>query len=240
MLGAAPAPPRTLLDGCAAPDAPLLPADVLDLREWLLQLPDGHDGDPDTVQQPRLATFSRPGRLEVTSTGGAVLFTAPCGGATTSGSQYPRTELRETTGGARAAWNPAEGTHVMTARLAITRLPRVKADVIAAQIHNGDSDLAVVHLRGRTLTVRHFGSTVATLTTAYELGTYVDLEHRVTGGRLTVLYDGRRVVDRHVGWDEPTCYFKAGAYVQSNPDRGDDPDTVGQVKISALTVTHGP
>jgi poly(beta-D-mannuronate) lyase len=34
------------------------------------------------------------------------------------------------------------------------------------------------------------------------------------------------------------CYFKAGAYTQSNPDRGDSPDAYGAVEIRALTVTH--
>ena len=33
-------------------------------------------------------------------------------------------------------------------------------------------------------------------------------------------------------------YFKAGAYTQSNPSKGDEPPAIGQVVIYALHVTH--
>jgi hypothetical protein len=35
-------------------------------------------------------------------------------------------------------------------------------------------------------------------------------------------------------------YFKVGAYVQSNPSRGDKPDAFGEVVVYNATVKHTP
>ncbi len=36
----------------------------------------------------------------------------------------------------------------------------------------------------------------------------------------------------------PDLYFKAGCYLQSNSDRGDDPGAIGEVETQKLFVTH--
>src|SRR5581483_8145976 len=47
------------------------------------------------VNQPELATFKAPPYFQVTQTCDSVAFRAPVNGITTSGSKYPRSELRE-------------------------------------------------------------------------------------------------------------------------------------------------
>ena len=80
------------------------PGDVIDLKNWYLTLPSGSSGDPDTVQQPKLASYtSKFFRLNDTRDG--VAFTATAGGTTTENSHYPRAELREMNGSAKAAWS---------------------------------------------------------------------------------------------------------------------------------------
>jgi poly(beta-D-mannuronate) lyase len=38
--------------------------------------------------------------------------------------------------------------------------------------------------------------------------------------------------------DASGCYFKAGVYTQSNPEKGDEPTAYGEVIIYDLSVTH--
>jgi hypothetical protein len=214
------------------------PAEVLDLSGWYLTLPTGEEGDPDTVRQPALAGYSdRYFRLDAAT--GGVAFTANAGGVTTSGSDYPRTELREMDGADQAAWSNETGVHTMRLRAAVTELPAMKPEVVTAQIHDGDDDVVEVRLEGEHLLVEYDdGDQEVTIDPEYRLGTPFDLEIVAAAGRIEVGYDGEAaaVVDRAgSGW-----FFKAGSYLQSNPERGDGADAVGTVVIYALDVVHTP
>src|SRR5439155_891934 len=93
------------------------PSQVLDLQNWKLTLPIDANGDgkADEIVQPQLASFILVPPFSVSDGGTGVVFWANCGGATTSGSGYPRSELREMNGGTVAAWGTADGhVHTMT------------------------------------------------------------------------------------------------------------------------------
>jgi hypothetical protein len=82
---------------------PTVPAQVLDLTNWKLTTPaKNSNGDALEVSQPALATYRNASFFDIGPKGVGVLFTAAAGGATTSGSSYPRSELREMTGGEAA------------------------------------------------------------------------------------------------------------------------------------------
>ena len=70
---------------------------MLDPSNWYLTLPTGHKGDPDTVALPKLADHSCT-VFHLNDAKDGIVFTANAGGVTTSGSSYPRSELREMTG----------------------------------------------------------------------------------------------------------------------------------------------
>ncbi|WP_407692222.1 polysaccharide lyase family 7 protein [Pseudonocardia xinjiangensis] len=55
--------------------------------------------------------------------GDGVVFIANAGGVTTSGSSCPRSELREMDGDRKAGWSNRAGTHTLSVRQAVTRLP---------------------------------------------------------------------------------------------------------------------
>src|SRR5262249_13030697 len=119
-------------DATTAPDGPpastlTYPAQLLNLTNWKLTLPidTSAPGSPDEILQPALATFKIDPYFELNPSSTGVLFNAPCGGATTGGSSYPRSELREmSSGGSTAAsWSTTSGTHTMVVREAITHLP---------------------------------------------------------------------------------------------------------------------
>lgn len=240
----APAPSAPPAPGPAAPPAPGVapnpdnryPGDVLDLANWYLTLPTGTPEDPDTIHQPELSTYSGTNfRLDDARTG--VVFTANAGGATTEGSKYPRSELREMDGAEEAAWSNRSGTHTLTVRQAVTALPPVKPEVVVAQIHDADDDVLLVRCDGGRLVVQwDDGDSEAVLDPAYRLGTMYDLQIVAAAGRVEVFYGGARKAEipkSGSGW-----YFKAGSYVQSNLDKGDAADAVGEVIVEQLRVEH--
>ncbi|MDE0736338.1 MAG: polysaccharide lyase family 7 protein, partial [Pirellulaceae bacterium] len=112
-------------------EAAELPSSVLDLSSWKLTLPEdtSHPGNPDERFGQDLLRFRDPRFFCMIPNTRAVSFRAPCGGATTRGSKYPRCELREMKPGGRneASWDTADGKrHTLVASLAILEMPAVK------------------------------------------------------------------------------------------------------------------
>ena len=209
---------------------------VLDPSNWYLTLPTGHKGDPDTVAMPKLTDHSCTA-FHLNDAKDGVVFTANAGGVTTSGSSYPRSELREMTGSKLASWTNTHGTHTLTVRQAVTTLPKAKPDVVTAQIHDANDDVLEVRLEGSKLIAQYNdGKTDVTLDSNYTLGTAYDLTLTASGGRIRVDYNGAKKLDlakRGSGW-----YFKSGSYVQSNTSKGDKPSAVAAVVIYRLAVRH--
>src|SRR5690606_10716307 len=73
------------------------PSELLDLSSWKLQLPTGEDESPDEVTQPDLGGFAADPWFVSNEACDGVRFRAAVNGVTTSGSDYPRSELREMT-----------------------------------------------------------------------------------------------------------------------------------------------
>jgi len=237
-----PAPTPTSPTARSAPAPGGLPADVLDLSGWKLTLPVASDeDDADEIKQPDLATFSDDRFFAATRDGSGVVFRAPAGGATTSGSGYPRSELREMDPGgtSEASWSNASGTHVMTVKQAITALPRRKAEVVAGQIHDADDDVVMVRLERKRLFVEADGDDVGTLDADYDLGTTFTIEMKATADGIEIRYASADIEPRTVRYDKvgQGYYFKAGCYTQSNSSHDDD-DAHGEVVVYALDVEH--
>lgn len=218
------------------PAPPQYPGQLLDLTNWYLTLPTGEEGDPDDVYQPELATYSGPW-FQLNEARDAVVFTANAGGVTTPGSNYPRSELREMSGEEKASWSNTDGTHTLSTRQAVTKLPPVKAHVVTAQIHDAEDDVVEVRLEGEHLFAEYDdGNGEITIDPAYQLGTPYDLMITAAEGRIEICYNGEleaEIPKQGSGW-----YFKTGSYVQSNPERGEQPDAVGQVVTYTLRVEH--
>ena len=217
------------------------PARALDLSRWKLTLPTDRQGrgQADEILQPQLDSFQDVDWFFVNGRGDGVVFRANCGGATTPGSKFPRSELREMTGrGAElASWSTAdEDVHEMTARLAVMRTPVVKKHVSCAQIHDGRSDLLMVRVEGKKLLIERDGADDVVLDSNYVLGSPFDLKIEAGGGRVRAWRDGEARMDWEVS--RAGCFFKAGCYTLSNPERGDAPDAVGEVVIFRLEVKH--
>jgi len=225
--------------GSAASADERLPAQVLNLSRWRLTLPVDTDrpGRPDEIPSAELAAFQHPQFFFVRPDDGGVVFRAPCGGATTKGSSYPRSELRElqADGRTRAAWSTADPTsHTLAIRVAVIELPPAKPHVVFAQIHDADDDLLLCRVEGTKLLIEREGHKDVVIDRAYQLGTPFNFQLTAGQGRVQAWKDGRLALDWEVRRD--SCYFKTGCYTQSNTERGDAADAAAAVVLHRLSL----
>ena len=84
------------------------------------------------------------------------------------------------------------------------------------------------------------GKVVGTLQYGYRLGTPYTASIEAVGGHIRVSFDDAAAPVVDLRREATDCYFKAGAYTQSNPARGDAPSAYGEVAITRLQVAHAP
>ena len=224
----------------------IYPAEIIDLTNWKITLPISKyidQSDPLEIKQPELATYTI-NPWFIASTDDGVLFRAPVNGDTTSGSDYPRSELREMVNNGRdkAAWNSREGTHKMIVEEAVTAVPKKKRHVVTAQIHDSSDDVIVIRLDFPKLYINVDGKHVHTLDANYNLGERFTVQFVVNGGKTKVYYNNQSNPSYILDKNYSGAYFKAGAYTQSNCDKEGSSlcrdDNYGEVVIYKLAVTH--
>lgn len=218
-----------------------LPSEVLDLGSWKLTLPIGEDEDPAEIFQPDLDAYAEDPYFVVNGSGEAVRFRAPVNGVTTSGSGYPRAELREmeSDGEDETEWSSTSGTHTLTVREAFTHLPEDKPHVVGAQIHGGDDDVTALRLEGTKLYITEGDTTHHHLITdEYELGTVFEVTYVVADGEVEVYFNGE--LETTLDHSDSSNYFKTGAYTQANCENSSpcEDDNYGEVEIHDVRVQH--
>lgn len=178
----------------------------------------------------------------------AVQFQVRLDAPRTGGSQYARSELRETTAsGGDMGFNPFSGTHVLHGKSRITHLPPNKPEVVVAQLHNGDRDRVAIRtqlISGKTMLLCRVNGTSSGLPRFdedYAIGTEFEWMIRIENGTVSVFYGDMNTplfesADlQSTGAD--SWYFKAGAYAQSN-ENDDDADEYVSVELRDLACTH--
>lgn len=168
--------------------------------------------------------------------------------ATTAGSSYARSELREMAadGTTNAAWNTASGTHRLRARMRVTHLPPVKPTVVFAQIHDGGSDVLqlVTELNSTTglvevkCRINGTSSGQPKLKLDYQIGDIHEFMVEVVDGVTKVYWDDLyQPVITTTAVSTTTAYFKAGCYSQSN-ETIDSPTEWMSVDLQNLRAWH--
>ena len=218
-----------------------VPADVLNLTNWKVTLPTGSEGSPTEVKQPALDSYQNDPFFKVYSSGDRVQFRAPVNGVTTSGSSYPRSELREmaNNGTSNASWSSTSGTHTLIVDEAFTALPATKPHVVSAQIHDADDDVSVFRLEGSSLYVTNGDTTHHKLVTSnYVLGTKFQAKFVVSGGQIKAYYNG--VLQTTISKSFTGGYFKAGAYTQANCTNSSpcSSSNYGEVHLYGVSIQH--
>lgn len=213
---------------------------------WTVMAPfnkPGATNSPENLLIARAETDSRYKPLFYMSDKGLVLRST-ANGVHSPKSQYARMELRElksetADSSGQASWDTKKGKHTMTARVAVKHTFVAKPEASLLQIHGGDDDVMQVRIEGKNKLVVKWndGQSVATLDDNYKQGDFHDFVIEATSGHIKVSYDGVQKVDI-TGSDSSTAYFKAGAYSQSNVEKGDKPDSYVEVTIQSIKVTH--
>jgi Alginate lyase len=224
------------------------PAQLLDLSNWKITLPIDSKGQTSgravEVTQPKLATFESKPWFTLNDAQTAVVFRANHGGATTSGSGNPRSELREmdATGLKPASWSSTSGRHTLWIRQAITALTKTKPHTVAGQIHDGEDDVTVFRLEGKNLYITDGNNTKAKLlANDYVLGTVFTVKFIVEGGVVTYEYNEQPVANYQQSKKGSGWYFKVGDYTQSNPSTATDDDAAyAEVQVFDFKVEHKP
>jgi hypothetical protein len=219
------------------------PGHNFDLSHWYLTLP---DANASTISPVLLSAGFTNDHFE-TSSDGAMLFWCPVTGGTTSGSDFPRCELRELLDPAdnRTNWS-GYGRHVLNAQCKVVKVPSSKR-VVIGQIHsflgdapplvklsynNGLVD-ALVRLDVTSLSDVRFPLAVVGLSNVinYQI-TLRDgiLSIGVNGSSLTT-----NVFQADPAWQKQTFYFKAGNYCQDNSGATNEG---AMVSFYSLSVQH--
>lgn len=216
------------------------PAQILDLSNWKVTLPTGKSGSPTEFVQPALETCNVNPYFHANANADGVVFRAPVNGVTTSGSSYPRAELREmkNDGQDKASWSTTSGTHTMFIDGAITAVPKTKKHIVFGQVHDSDDDVVVVRLEYPKLFVDINGKTGPTLDANYVLGKRFTVKFVAENGQIKLFYNGSQKPVYTLKKSTSGCYFKAGAYTQSNCSKEKDcsSNNFGEVVIYKLAL----
>jgi hypothetical protein len=193
----------------------LSPGGNFNLSDFKLQLPVASGSGVLEIDQPQLATYTS--SFFYTASDGAMTFWTPVTGATTSGSSYPRSELRDL-----REW-AVTSTKTQTGTVKILQQPST-GKIIFAQIHGHVSGSELLKLRWTNGEVRagvktSIGASEAqqVIKSGLSLGTEINYTIRMSNRVLTVTVNGTTVsYTMASNWDQDTVYFKAGCYIEDN------------------------
>jgi len=227
------------------------PSANFDLSHWKLTLPVSASGTAEGKATEISAAQLTAGYTNAdyfhTGTDGTMVFWCPVNGATTEGSEYPRSELRELIDPAddNVCW-AAPGTHILDARCRVSEVPSSKK-VIIGQIHgySGKANplVKLQFFKGRVeALVKESPRKGKDLKLTFpQVGLDKDFDYQIElqDGLLSVTVNGTtqtvNVFEKDPQWASQTLYFKVGAYTQDN----EGPASEGaRVAISRLKVSH--
>lgn len=186
-----------------------------------------------SINPPKLITFSN-ANFYSNPLDGSLIFYVPDHGATTPGSHYPRSELREL----REWTMQGNKVHTLTGCLKILEVPASRK-IVFSQIHGvvKGSECLIMRWDNGNITV-HTKSTLGCKATQIlsvpgsSLGDMIRYYIFISNYRLSVAVNG--VVSTATfddTWKDQNLYFKAGNYLQDNSNSG----TFGKVAYYSLS-----
>jgi len=185
-------------------------------------------------------------------TDGSIVCKVPSNGATTSCSTYPRVEFRQMTGGAN--WKLTDATeHYLTAQCKVLAVAQAKPQTIIGQIHGSETNSELLKLRWtgylpgqcriearyelNDATQAEYGMTLAS---GLSLGDLIDYTITMKNGTINCTVNGvsasQTYTTAYFGTTD-AYYFKAGNYLQYNPQTVPDPTVIyGQNQFYKLSL----
>jgi hypothetical protein len=234
----------------------LPPGGNFNLTNWYLGLPvdssGGTSGDSASISAAQLTGGYSNALYFYTGTDGAMTFWAPVTGATTSGSSYPRSELREqiTPPSNDINWR-GYGMHILTATCKVTQVAST-SKVIIGQIHTKTGDARPL------VKLQYNDGTIEALVKQYASDTMPNTDNKLTfqnvglnnsfnytiqneNGLVTVTVNGlTKSTNTFLTdplWTSQEFYYKAGSYCQDNVGSSSEG---ARVAFYALSRSHAP
>ncbi len=235
--------------------ANVAPSGNFDLTNWKLTLPVDSSGKTSgTAIEVKDLNGYQNSKYFYTAPDGAMVFYAAVDGATTSGSSYARSELREMNGTAKAAWKLSTGGF-MSATLEVDAAPMRNGQgkkIVVGQIHGEDDELVRLYWHDNKLyfandlsgsdNKEHTFNFKADDGSAPDVSLNEKFSYTISakGNVLDVdIYADGKVYHSHTTinsvWQSDSFYFKAGAYLGANETNGSG---YGQTSFYALTFNH--
>lgn len=199
---------------------------MIDLATWNLTIPEGAPAAIVSTQALGQGYQSQYFRRD----GGVIEFWVPVTGGTTKGSEYPRSELRQTlSNGKNHNWRYSSSNNELSARLAVDQVPS-SGKVILGQIHAKDhpypyvkvvyhyvrdAGYVTVEVRKKPLDAK---SPVVMTYPDIALGQEFEYEVKLSkSGQLSLRINGLSHQEQtNSMWRLLNFYFKAGAYAIDN------------------------
>ncbi len=229
------------------------PCGNFSLTNWYLGLPvdssGGTNGDSASIPASGLLT-NYSSSWFYTGPDGAMTFWAFCNGATTSGSSYPRSELREQISppSNSSNWIPM-GVHQLNAQCRVIQVPTTPK-VIIGQVHCYTGNARpLVKLQYNSGVVEALIKTNSNFDADYKFtfqnvgfSNLVTYQVRIENGLVTTTVNGSsqtiNVFLTDPDWATNGLYFKAGSYCQDNVGTNDSEGA--RVAFYSLARSHIP
>jgi len=227
------------------------PGQNFDLSAWKLQTLDA--GLNFTEIQPADLTSGYTSSFFYTnSSDGSIVLRVPSNGSTTSGSSYPRVEFRQISAGAN--WKLTDATeHYLTTQCKVIAVAQVKPQTIIGQIHGSETNSELLKIRWtgylagqckiearyelNDATQAEYGVTLAS---GLSLGDLIDYTITMKNGTINCTVNGVSASQTYtIAFFGTTdaYYFKAGNYLQYNPQTVPDPTVIyGQNQFYKLSL----
>jgi len=218
------------------------PGGNFDLTHYYLTLP---DDDVSDISADDLEDGYEDKYFYTDSSDGAMTFYVPKDGGTTSGSSYPRAELREQClpGNNEYNWDLTSGTHQINGQYEIGSSTTATYFIIQ-QIHNkngpGKPLLKIRYnngmLRAEIKSNSAGSSEVKTEMATVAKGEKFWLKVQVNNGYVKTYLNGVRYTNTYVAdyWGDYLNFFKTGCYKTQD----EDDNVKAYVKVHSLTVSH--
>jgi PKD repeat protein len=238
----------------------LPPGSNFDLNNWYIQFPTSNGvltcsaGNVDSATTTQLIDGYTNAPYFYTGSDGSMVFWAPINGATTSGTTFPRSELRELidTNSTDVNWIPY-GTHILNAQCKVLQVPPSTEEVIIGQIHAESGDalptVKVIYDNGK------IHGTVKTNSTddgsdydfpdvSSGLSNSITYEIELVNGLVSVVINGitnlYNIFHSDPTYTNETQYFKAGDYCQADSCTNPGNAEGAMVAFYALTRYDAP
>lgn len=230
-------------------------SDNFNLRNWKITLPVDKNGSfrGEALELTDLNNFESSYFYDAPD--GAMVFSAYADGATTSGSEFSRSELREMNNGRPASWTASQGG-TMTATLKVDQVPHLSngqlGRVIVGQIHGKNEELVRLywdkgsmyfmndHAGPKNKELRFSLTDASGNSPSINLGEKFSYKIDAHGNtlKLEIHADGKIYTSTssiNTIWQGDKFYFKAGIYLGVNEDSGNG---VGKVSFYGLDYGH--